>query len=233
MGQADQSHLESVFARVCAWPVREPDGMTFDPASVKAIAIREEAQYGGTRITLTGFLGVAETRLRFDLGVGDVVTPAPILSKYPAVLAFDAPVLLVYPQATAIAEKAKTMVTLGMANSRMKDFADVLVLQRSFVYEYALLRTAISRTFSRYEEPLPESVPACFSDEFFRSPSKQKQWAAFCRKAGIIDLPKEFAAAAAECAGFLLPLLHPPSPPPTHWAAASGWTTVPSSSVEE
>ena len=95
--------------------------------------------------------------------MGDAVTPAPELSEYPVILDFAVPLLKIYPKVTAIAEKTKTMVTLGMVNSRMKDFADILVLQRNFCFDYDLLKTAVNRTFERYGIEMPVDVPMCFS----------------------------------------------------------------------
>lgn len=223
VGQADEAYLKSIFIELCESKVEVQDGIVFDPASVAASEIREDTQYGGTRITLEGFLGVAKVHLQFDLGVGDVVTPAPILSNYPGVLDFASPVLRAYPRETAIAEKTKTMVTLGMLNSRMKDFADILVLERNFGYDFALLQKAVTRTFARYEVALPKTLPTCFSNDFAQSPAKQNQWSAFCRKSYITELPKDFAAVVSECSNFLLPLLFPPTPAPQHWLPDGTW----------
>ena len=154
--------------------------------------------------------------MQFDIGVGDAVTPAPELSEYPVILNFAVPLLRIYPKVTAIAEKTKTMVTLGMVNSRMKDFADILVLQRNFRFDYDLLKTAINRPLARNGMDMPIDVPQCFADTFASSPAKQTQWTPFCRKAGISDLPSHFTDVVAECGGFLHPLLFPPSPSPQY-----------------
>jgi hypothetical protein len=46
-----------------------------------------------------------------------------------------APKLRMYPLETVIAEKLEAAVKLGMVNSRMKDFYDLLVIFRRFPYE--------------------------------------------------------------------------------------------------
>jgi len=51
--------------------------LLFDATTINATEIREEAQYGGTRIELTGLLGAVKVYLQFDIGIGDAVTPAP------------------------------------------------------------------------------------------------------------------------------------------------------------
>jgi hypothetical protein len=45
-----------------------------------------------------------------------------------------------------VAEKFEAMVKLGMANSRMKDFYDLLVLAQRFEFQSATLATAIQAT---------------------------------------------------------------------------------------
>jgi nucleotidyltransferase AbiEii toxin of type IV toxin-antitoxin system len=41
---------------------------------------------------------------------------------FPTILDFPAPKLLTYPKESVVAEKFEAMVSLGVANSRMKDF---------------------------------------------------------------------------------------------------------------
>lgn len=219
VGRTDQDHLKSIFMDICAMPVETQDGMIFLPGSVEAADIREESQYGGTRITLTGYLGTAKAHLQFDLGIGDIVTPSPEWQEYPVILDFPAPVLRVYPKETVIAEKVKTMVSLGMVNSRMKDFADILVLQRNFDFGFALLKRAVTNTFDRYGVSMPEEIPVCFSKDFAHSPEKQRQWMAFLGKAEIKGLPAVFSEVVDECSTFLLPLLIHQHKSPERWMA--------------
>jgi nucleotidyltransferase AbiEii toxin of type IV toxin-antitoxin system len=62
---------------------------------------------------------------------GDAVTPAPEEIEYPVLLNdLPAPKLRVYPRYTVIAEKFAAITSLGIANSRMKDFFDLWVLTR-------------------------------------------------------------------------------------------------------
>lgn len=70
-------------------------------------------------------MGTARIRLQIDIGIGDVITPAPIVKALPAILPdFAPPSVKVYPPETIVAEKLHALVKLGIANSRMKDYAD-------------------------------------------------------------------------------------------------------------
>jgi hypothetical protein len=80
------------------------------------------------RVTFEIRLGNARIPIQIDIGFGDVVTPAAVAIAYPTLLSFPAPVLPAYPRETVVAEKFQAAVGLGMTNSRMKDFFDLLVL---------------------------------------------------------------------------------------------------------
>jgi hypothetical protein len=80
-----------------------------------------------------------------------------------------------------IAEKLHAMVTLGMANSRMKDYYDVWMLTRAFSLDPIRLRRAVDATFARRDTSLLASVPEGLSDAFAADPGKQAQWQAFAR----------------------------------------------------
>jgi hypothetical protein len=123
-GSAEASDLESIFREVCSLSA-EPDGLLFMPASVKARPIREEAVYGGIRVTLEARLENAKIPIQCDIGFGDAVTPEPEQIEFPALLDFPAPHLRAYPIYTVVAEKLEAMVLLGETKSRMKDFYDI------------------------------------------------------------------------------------------------------------
>jgi hypothetical protein len=71
------------------------------------------------------------------------------------------------------------MVTLGLANSRMKDYYDVWMLLRTFQVDPGRLRQAIKATFDRRGTPVPTTVPEGLSEAFAVDASKQLQWQAF------------------------------------------------------
>jgi hypothetical protein len=94
LGRMDNSleNLERVVREVCATEV-EPDGMVFDPATVKTERIKEDADYEGVRVRFVGLLGKARVAMQIDVGFGDVVTPGAESITYPALLDLPAPEL--------------------------------------------------------------------------------------------------------------------------------------------
>lgn len=180
-GAAEIPHVIGIFRDLCR--IETEDGMSFAQDSVEATEIRKEAHYAGIRISMLGLLGRSKTAVQVDIGYGDAVTPAPEAATYPVLLPeFPAPQLRVYPRYTVVAEKVETLVTLGIANSRMKDYFDLWILHRQGELDPATLQASLVATFGRRGRPLPQDMPVGLSDDFAADPQKQRQWATFLKK---------------------------------------------------
>jgi len=171
----------------------EDDGITFDAASIRAEDIRENDDYGGIRATFTATLDKAIIPLQVDVGFGDAITPAAEDREYPVLVGMAAPKLRMYPLETVIAEKLEAAVKLGMVNSRMKDFYDLLVIFRRFPYEDGTLAQAIEETFARRGTPLPRVIPQGLSDEFGSDPPANRRWREFLVRMQLANEPTDFA----------------------------------------
>lgn len=204
-GESEIGALITVFRTICQTEVAD-DGIMFDPASVQAEDIRDQMEYGGTRLKLNADLAGARIHLQVDIGFGDVITPSADSAEYPTLLDHPAPSLRVYPRETVIAEKFQAMVHLGIANSRMKDFHDLWVLGTQFDFDGMTLATALARTFERRNTPLPVELPLALTPEFFADAQKTRQWKAFLNRAGL-TVEVELAEVATFIAGFVMPLI--------------------------
>lgn len=181
LGSADRDALQSVVRDACRIDV--PDGMRYEPDSIRVREIREDAHYAGLRVTLTGTLKNARCPVQLDVGYGDAVTPGPEEAVYPTLLDdLPAPRLKVYPRETVIAEKLEAIATLGIANSRMKDYFDLRALARDGAIDPLILSEAIRATFERRRTPLPVGILLGLDDQFARDKVKQVQWNAFLVK---------------------------------------------------
>ena len=87
-----------------------------------------------------------------------------------------------------IAEKFEAIVSLGIANSRMKDFFDLWVLTRHSELDPSTLRRAITATLERRTTALPARTPIGLSNDFSADATKQTQWRAFVKK-NRLDAP--------------------------------------------
>lgn len=186
-GPIDIEALANTVREICDIAVE--DGMRFDAASIIVEEIREEAHYGGLRVRLVARLGNARCTVQLDVGYGDAVTPGPEEAVYPTLLDDQpAPRLRVYPRAAVAAEKLEAIVSLGMANSRMKDYFDLRALAQEGVLDARQLGDAITATFQRRQTWVPENMPLGLSDEFAHDTTKQAQWKAFLGK-NRLDAP--------------------------------------------
>jgi hypothetical protein len=93
-----------------------------------------------------------------------------------------APKLKVYPRYTVVAEKFEALVSLGMANSRLKDYFDLWILSQHAEFNGSLLLKAITATFKRRNTIIPANIPIGLSPVFSTNEQKQTQWNAFLNK---------------------------------------------------
>lgn len=191
--------------RECMTLEVEDDGMQYNPESVTTETITLDADYQGWRIRFKASLGNACVTMQVDVGIGDVVYPAPIWIDYPVLLDQPAPHLLAYTPENAIAEKYQAMVELDKANSRMKDFHDIWTLARNLEFDGQRLSEAIRKTFERRKTDLPNSVPTAFMPEFYEDKAKQTQWQAFLGKGLVTNEKVPLADVVKVARDFLMP----------------------------
>lgn len=233
LGHGDNavSALERAFREICRTTVEE-DGLEFLEESVRGEEIRDEQDYQGVRLAFIARLAGARIPIRVDIGFGDAVSPPPETVKYPTLLDLPAPRLLAYPREGVVAEKFQTMVMLGIANSRMRDFFDVWYLAQQFEFVGARLCGAIQATFGRRKTSLPPQAPLALTAEFHGDRDKQLQWGAFLRRAGLDADRKTLPQVAESLRAFLLPptaALARSVPFDMIWSPGGPWRPVTSS----
>lgn len=203
-----------------------PDGIVFDPDSIRAERITQGADYEGIRLRFKAVLDSAKVTIQIDVGFGDVVFPEPQPCTLPTLLDFPPPKLMGYSRESVIAEKFEAMVRHRELNSRMKDFYDVWLLARQFDFEGKQLGEAIRLTFDKRGVPLPEEIIA-FTDSF--TSDKQVAWTAFRKRLEQESIPESFAEVVAVVDRFLSPVVkaviakrHVPG----NWIAPGPWQRV-------
>ena len=222
-GSAEIPHIEATFRDICRIEVE--DGIAFQPDTVKAAEIRKEANYAGVRVTLLGMLDSARCAVQIDIGFGDAVVPGPDEVHYPVILGeMPGPHLHVYPRYTVVAEKLEALTSLGMLNSRMKDYFDLWILAKHSDFDGQILSRAVAATFDRRRTAVPTGVPIGLSDEFINDAQKGKQWQGFLRK-NALD-PMSLATVVVDLRDFLMPVLAAIAAGGSHdypWRAVAGW----------
>lgn len=202
--QPDLDGLRAIVSVVAAISAAE-DGVRFDPESVTVESIREDDRYGGIRVHLDAYLGKARDRIQIDVGFGDAVTPGPVALTYPTFLAaLPAPDLTVYPIETVVAEKWEATISLGDANTRLKDVIDLDELAGSEPFDGAILQQAIRRTFERRKTALDTEATA-LGAPYRSDPERQTLWAAARKRYERKSAPERFESAMTRVVAFVGP----------------------------
>lgn len=223
-GDASADRLLGVFRDLCAIPSTPEDGLVWEAASVGVEEIREDSEYGGTRIKLCAVLDAARIPVQVDVGFGDTVTPGPEWVSWPELLGLPPAKLRAYTQGTVIAEKLHAAVTLDLANSRMKDFYDLRWLATHMPHDGEPLAAAVRATFARRRTPLPESCPLALTETFWNDGGKREQWD-FFRKRTKMDAAS-LRQTVEDLHAFLWPVLqHARTDGPwrAHWPPGGPW----------
>jgi hypothetical protein len=126
LGRAFPSDEQEIIRRITQIAATAiADGVTFDPATLATVPIRQDDEYHGLRLAMNATLSRARLKLQLDVSFGDPVTPAPEPIEYPQYLTDETFTLYGYPIATVIAEKLSTAIALGDLNTRDRDYADL------------------------------------------------------------------------------------------------------------
>jgi len=217
-GDHDPAALKEIFTEICQLPPEKEDALSWE--NIRAAAIRDENSYGGVRVLMTCQLGKVRIPLQFDIGFGDIITPEVRFQKWSALLDYEDIPLVTYPMETVVAEKLEAAVSLGINNSRMKDFYDLHWLQSHLDFEGEDLTEAVINTFARRKTVIPDVTPVPFTAEFSSDAQKIEQWTAFLRKGKLQHV--ELSIVLNDIGEFLLPVLQKQVPnylwtPKGHW----------------
>ena len=112
---------EKIVSEICE--IEVDDGVQFRITSVTSIM--EDFEYPGIRMMLEGTLDRMRQPIKLDISTDDVITPTAIEYEYKLMFEDRTISLLSYNTETLLAEKMQTILSRGIANTRMRDFYDV------------------------------------------------------------------------------------------------------------
>jgi hypothetical protein len=225
LGWIEAEAVEEV-VRACLRIESPEDGLVFE-GFVATEQIIVDGRYPGIRVKTGGHLDGAKFVLRLDVGVDDATVPEPEWADYPTLLGGPCPRILAYHPATAVAEKFEAMVTLGLANSRMKDFYDMWMLATTLSFERDTLRRSIEATFSRRGTPSPTTTPVALTEEFYGQDRTAKIWDTYARKleASNIRVPAKLSEVVEVIIMFIMPVVScgAEGQSGNTWVPSEGW----------
>lgn len=179
-------------------------GVVFDTSTLKTERITEFKKYAGIHVSIDGFLDRTKLLISIDIGFGDVIFPSIVEMEYPTLLNHKAPMIQTYSIESVIAEKFEAIVSLGKANSRMKDIYDIYALCGSFDFKGETLQEALKETFANRKTKFDTIV--AFEPGFAKDPYRKGLWTSFLKAKKII-LPLEFDHVVMNIKSFLTPII--------------------------
>lgn len=121
------------------------DDVSFETKNIEPI--RKDDIYGGYCVRINANYDTIDTPLSIDVSTGDVITPGAVLYEFGGI--FDESVqfsLWGYNIETVMAEKAETILSRGVFNSRPRDYYDSYILSMTQAYDRQLFEDALSAT---------------------------------------------------------------------------------------
>lgn len=128
----------------------------------------------------TTFDGVI-TPLKIDISTGDVITPGEVQYKFKLMLEDRSIEVWAYNLETILAEKLETIISRSIANTRMRDFYDIYILQE--IHGVSLsgktLKNALESTAHKRGtlEQMKNGIEVF--EEIEHTPAMEKLWSAY------------------------------------------------------
>lgn len=106
-----------------------------DPIEIRRVKeaeiLHEGAEYKGYRIHLEGILyQKSKANIKIDISTGDVITPKEIKYTYKSLIDGTPIEIAAYNNETIVAQKLETVFSRSIANTRLKDFYDLYMLNK-------------------------------------------------------------------------------------------------------
>ena len=178
----DEKTIKSVFERI--FSLQFDDGLEYDLETLVTKQITKQDEYQGINISVTALLGNIKIPVSIDIGFGDIIVPGRMEIDFPVLLDFDIPHIYSYSIESTLSEKFEAIVSLGLANTRFKDFYDIYVLLQSKNIDDEVLKQALVQTFSNRNTTFNDIV--VFDKNFSSDAERQKRWNAFTKKKSAI-----------------------------------------------
>jgi hypothetical protein len=137
----DEAAVADLVRSIAAVEPEPPDGITFDPASLRTETMRADAEYRGVRCRLNAHLAQARIPFSLDFSFGDPHATSSVILE--SVLDRPAITLRAYPLTLNLAEKLVTAMQRRETSTRDRDFADIWVSSRRHRLDARALRAHV------------------------------------------------------------------------------------------
>ena len=169
-----------IITKIISIPI--DDGVSFVIKDVSVIM--DDAEYNGVRASLEATIDAMRTPLKIDISTGDTITPGEIDYKFNLMFEDRSIVILAYNIESVLAEKLETVISRGTANTRLRDFYDIYILQNipSQSISHATLKAAFAATCSKRNSTFLLVDGSKILSEIETSLEMQKLWLNYQKK---------------------------------------------------
>lgn len=116
--------ISKMFIDICQ--IHIADDISFEFSGIDDI--REDDEYSGFRVSLSGNYPPMAVPLKIDITTGDKITPREMVYTFNLMFEERSINVLAYTLETILAEKLETIISRGDQNTRPRDFYDVYIL---------------------------------------------------------------------------------------------------------
>lgn len=177
--------IEDAFDNILSVPI--DDGVSMEFKGIEDI--RTEDEYNGFRVSLEARMENARIPLKVDITTGDKITPKEVIYTFKLLLEDRSIDILAYNIETVIAEKLETIISRGIANTRMRDFYDIYILLKTQWHSInkSLLSGAITATSEKRGTANLLSDGQLILEEVFSSDILYDHWSRYQKKYSYAD----------------------------------------------
>jgi Nucleotidyl transferase AbiEii toxin, Type IV TA system len=202
-------NLKERFQEICQIPSPEPDGLSFSLDAESCEQMRETKFNPTCRLKVNASLhttsGIVPLRLKFDLSYGGTIRPQITrLRLPPSCKGWESPEILCYPWEQVVAEKIAAILDKGFANTRLRDFYDLVIISRKQSFDMSSLSHTVIECLKEYQHT-PHPDPDGLSTEFANY--KAVDWKRMVSKPGYCMMTDEFPVVVKEVKDFIQPIL--------------------------
>jgi len=152
------------------------DGIFFAVQSI--IDIMADTDYQGVRLVIEASLDRLRQHIKIDISTDDVITPAAKEYSYKLMFENRYISLLAYNLETLLSEKLETIISRGIANTRMRDYYDVFIILDENIndIDISILKQAFSATTLKRNSVITASHMQDLLAEVHQDTSRKNDW---------------------------------------------------------
>lgn len=178
-----KEELEKIILEICEVPLE--DNVSFRIVDMETIM--DEFDYPGIRIYMEALLEKLRQPIKIDVSTDDVITPGAIEYKYPLLFEERDICLYTYNIETLLAEKSQTIISRGLANTRMRDFYDLYEMVQKLEFSWDVYKQAFDSTCKKRETIFSKEKVDTELKNLSKSKETEKMWNQFKRKNSFVE----------------------------------------------